>query len=73
MEAGEDCYSVRIGLRGMLYGDFFIGFRFDELNQIEIAKHVKQVPERKYSARDFDLFGYKFRNVMLWTPEDTAG
>ena len=73
VEAGEDCYSVRIGLRDMLYGDFFIRFGFDELNQIEITKHVKQVPERKYSAQDFDLFGYKFRNVILWAPEDTAG
>lgn len=69
LEAGEDCYNVRIGLGDRLYGDFFIHFGFDELNQLEITKHLKEVPRRKYSAENADIFGYKFRSVILWSPE----
>jgi len=69
LEAGEDCYSVRIVLRDELYGEFFINFGFDELNQLEIAKHLKEVPKRKFSAENVDIFGSKFRSVILWSPE----
>jgi hypothetical protein len=69
LEAGEDCYNVRIGLQDKLYGEFFINFGFNELNQLEITKHLKEAPKRKFSAQDVDVFGYKFRSVILWAPE----
>ena len=69
LEAGEDCYNVRIGLRDRLYGEFFVSFGFDELNQLEITKHLKEAPIRKYSAQNLDVLGYKFRSIILWAPE----
>ena len=69
LEAGEDCYSAHIGLRDKLYGKFFIRFGFDELNKLQITKHLKEGSERPYPAKNLDILGYKFRSIVLWAPE----
>jgi len=63
-DAGEDQYNVRIGLRDRLYGEFFIRQGFDTLNQLEITKYIEKVPERKYTAENIEIFGYKFKRVI---------
>ena len=63
-EAGEDQYSVRIGVRDRLYGEFLIIQGFDTLNQLEITKYLKKVPERRYTAENVEIFGYKFKRVI---------
>ncbi len=63
-DAGEDQYNVRIGVRDRLYGEFFIRQGFDTLNQLEITKYLEKVPERKYTAENIEIFGYKFKRVI---------
>jgi len=64
LEAGEDQYHVRIGVRDRLYGEFFVHQGFDTLNQLEITKYLKGVPKRKYTAENVEIFGFKFRRVI---------
>jgi len=63
-DVGEGQYHVRIGVRDRLYGEFFISQGFDTLNQLEITKYLEKVPERKYTARNIDIFGFKFKRVI---------
>ena len=63
-EAGEDQYHVRFGARDRLYGEFFITQGFETLNQFEVTKYPKKVPERKYTAENVEILGYKFKRVI---------
>ena len=63
-EAGEDQYHVRFGARDRLYGEFFIGQGFETLNQFEVTKYLEKVPDRKHTAENVKILGYKFRRVI---------
>jgi len=62
--AGENQYHVRIGARDRLYGEFFMSQGFDTLNQLEITKYLGKMPERKYTAENIDVFGFKFKRAI---------
>jgi DNA-binding HxlR family transcriptional regulator len=64
LEAGEDQYHVRVGVRDRLYGEFFVHHGFDTLNQLEITKYLKGVPKRKHTAENVEIFGFKFKRVI---------
>jgi len=64
LEAGEDQYHVRIGVRDRLYGEFFVHHGFDTLNQLEITKYLKGVPKREHAAENVEIFGFKFKRVI---------
>ncbi len=63
-EGEEDQYHVRFGARDKLYGKFFIQHGFETLNQFEVTKYLEKVPERKYTAENVEIFGYKFKRVI---------
>jgi len=63
-DAGEDQYHVRIGARDKLYGEFFISQGFDTLNQLEITRYLEKVPERRYTAENIDILGFRFKRAI---------
>jgi len=67
LKAGEDQYSVHIGVRDKLHGEFFIHYGFDTLNELQMTKYLREAPKRKFSAQNVEFLGYKFKNVILWS------
>jgi len=67
LKAGEDQYCVHIGVGDKLYGEFFIRYGFDTLNELQMTKYLRQAPKRKYSAENVEFLGYKFKSVILWS------
>jgi len=67
LKAGEDQYHVHVGVGDKLYGEFFIRYGFDTLNELEMTKYLKEAPKRKYSAENVEFLGYKFKNVIMWS------
>lgn len=67
LNAGEDQYCIHIGVGDKIYGEFFIRYGFDTLNELEMTKYLRETPKRKYSAENVEFLGYKFRNVIMWS------